>query len=98
MGWQIIQQPNKKFCIFSTVVDNIIYYNATKDQIIDYFLQEERKRVARNIEEIFQEIESGGKPYFQFTKSFEQMIDLIDRVHGKRESNKVLKLIDERES
>ena len=94
MGWQVLKQPNGLYCIFSTVVDNVIYYDGTKEQVINVFVQAERDRVARSLNEIFEALdEDGGKPYFQFTMSIDKMIETIRTHHGDLEAEKVTKLI-----
>lgn len=40
MGQQIIKQPNGKYCVWSTTVQNIIYYDCTRNDLIEYRLAE----------------------------------------------------------
>ncbi len=89
MGWQIIQQPNKKYCIFSSVVDNVTHYNCTREEIIQLFIDQEALRIRNRISEIIDQLEAGEKPYYQFTKSFEEMINTIGDIHSKKEALEV---------
>jgi len=90
MGWQIIKQPNGKYCIFSSVVDNVIYYDGTPQQILETIIEAETTPIRKRVNDIISKLDSGEKPYNQFTKSFEEMIEWIETVHGKKESQKVL--------
>lgn len=84
---QIIKQPNGKYCIFNSVVDNITYYDMTADEIINDSSMPERVRRA------IDELEEGGKPYFQFTLTFDEMLERIKQVHGRDELDRVIELV-----
>ena len=36
MGRQIIKQPNGRFCVFSSIVDNVIWYDMEQKDIVEY--------------------------------------------------------------
>lgn len=93
MGRQIIKQPNGKYCVFSSIVDNIIMYDATEQDIIDWRIREEAERVTKDIKQIISDINAGEKAYGIFTKSYSQMLDTIEDIHGKEEAEKVQKLL-----
>jgi hypothetical protein len=95
MGWQIIKQPNGKYCIFSSVVDNVTYYNCTKEQIIDIHIKQEADSIRKRVSLIIDELEDGEKPYNEFTKTFEEMLLTIEDIHGKDELEKVITLLKE---
>lgn len=95
MGWQIIKQPDGKYCIFSSVVDNVTYYNCSKEQIVGVFIKTEVERVRKEVLGIIDSLDDGYKPYHQFTKTFDQMIATIEDIHGKEEVEKVMKMIKE---
>lgn len=94
MGRQIIKQPNGKYCIFSSVVDNVTFYNMTQDEIIDEWTKEAREDIERKVKDIVSKIENNEKPYFQFTKNYDEMIEEIKEIHGNKEGNKIKKLIE----
>lgn len=95
MGWQIIKQPNGKYCIFSSVVDNVIYYNATPEEVVNAFVKQEADRIALKVNEIIDLLERGGNPYLQFTKSFDDIMSLIKDIHGSKEVKKLKDMIHE---
>lgn len=83
MGHQIIKQPNGKYALFSSNVDDFVYVNCTIDEIIEIQLEDYRKILIRKIYEIVDKLEKGEKPYYQFTMSFDEAIKWIKEVHGK---------------
>ena len=94
MGWQIIKQPNGKYCIFSSVVDNVIYYDGTPEQILNTIIEAETTPIRKRVNETISELDNGGKPYGQFTKSFDEMIEWIENVHGKKEAKTCLTILN----
>jgi hypothetical protein len=81
MSEQIIKQPNGKYCIFSSVVDSVTKYNATEEEIIADYVKDYGEKARADIKYVFKQIESGKKPYHQFTLTYEKMLDIIQRVH-----------------
>lgn len=97
MAYQIIRQPNGKYCIFSTVVDNVTMYNLTEDEIIDEFVKEQKINISEQVKLIIKSINEGRKPYYQFTKDFNSMLEFIKEIHGEDESNEVKAAIEKAE-
>lgn len=94
MGRQIIKQPNGKFCLFSTNVDNVVAYDMTENDIIDDFVDSYRNEVTQKVQSIIEKLELGEKPYNQFTLTYEQMLNEIAEIHGDKEKEKTQKLIE----
>jgi len=92
MSYQIIKQPNGKYCVFSTIVNNTIIYNCTKNEVIEIYLSMEKERVKTELKRIFEKLNKKEKPYYQFTISFEEMIKVIKKEHGIKEYNEHLKI------
>jgi hypothetical protein len=42
-------------------------------------------------------LDKGEKPYLQFTETFDEMLKTIETHHGKKEVQKVLKLINKQD-
>ncbi len=82
MGHQIIKQPDGNYCVFSTVVDNVIIVNATRQELMDYYGERARKEASRSTWKTVQDIEEGKKPYGQFTKTYDEMVETIKELHG----------------
>ena len=84
MGHQIIKQPNGKFCLFSSIVDNVIAFDCTAQDIIDIQIEVESERIKAKVSGIVEALERGEKPYHQFTMSYSEMMKFIQRTHGKK--------------
>lgn len=93
MARQIIKQPNGLYCIFSSICDNVTHYNHTKESIIEMYVQESRIEITERINGIVDQLEKGEKPYYQFTQTFDEMINWVEEFHGKDEANKLKKTI-----
>lgn len=89
MGRQIIKQPNGKYCVYSSIVDDVIYYDASREMLINQFTQDAKEGIAKQVNEVCDEIESGGKPYLQFTIDFDRLIKIIELHHGKKRAEEV---------
>jgi hypothetical protein len=92
MGKQIIRQPNGLYAIWSTVVQNIIFYDATPDEIIYELVEECREDISRDVHRVIDELKEGQKPYAQFTKTFEEALDLVAERHddGEMQRDEIL--------
>ena len=93
MSRQIVKQPNGKYLVYSIICDNVILYDATPEEIIECFVDEEKEKIQSSINSIVEKLEKGEKPYYQFTMSFQEVIDSIKLIHGKKESDKVVNFI-----
>ena len=94
MGKQIIKQPNGKYCIFSSIVDNVTHYDMTIEEIIEEWANEAKNDITEKVKNIVTKLENGEKPYYQFTYSYDDMIALIKEIHGKKESQKIKSLLE----
>jgi len=82
---QIIKQPNGKYCLFSNNVDNITHYDCSPDDIVKEWTSQYKKEMEAKVTEIISKLEKNEKPYFRFTLSFDEMLETIENVHGKKE-------------
>lgn len=74
MGTQIVKQPDGLFAVWSTVVDDFIEIDATPEQIIEERLEKEKEKIKADVMEIIEKLEQGGKPYYQFTMTYEHCL------------------------
>lgn len=77
-----MQQSNGLYAVWSSVVDDFVLLDATRDEIIEDFCEAERERITRQVNCIVTELSKGGRPYFQFTKTFDECIAIIRELHG----------------
>ena len=92
MGHQIIKQPDGNFCIYSSIVDNIINANCSKEDIIEIFQSKHGIIGKEHAEDIIKQLEEGKRPYSQFTMSFDEMLKTIKDLRGKEELEKIISL------
>lgn len=84
MAHQIIKQPDQRYLVWSTIVDDIIVYDADRQEVVDYFAEvaarEARDRAGMMIDLVD---EDPGRAYAQFTIPFEQVAVRLDEVRQK---------------
>lgn len=85
MAWQIIQQPNKKYCVFSTVVDHFIFVDVTGNDLRSVYKEEWGRQGVEKVDKVIKAIAKGEKPYHQFTQTFDEAVAWIKEVHGEFE-------------
>jgi len=95
MGRQIIKQPNGKYCIFSSIVDSVTHYDMTVEEIIEDWANEAKNKIVEDVKNIIAKLENGEQPYYQFTKSYDKMLELIKEIHGNKESEEVKSMIEQ---
>jgi hypothetical protein len=83
MGTQIVRQPDGKFALWSSVVDDFTVVDCEDEQeIIDVMVEDARKEITKTVAGIVESLRTGGKPYKQFTKSFDECVHVIVEIHG----------------
>ena len=92
MGRQIIKQPNGKYAIWSTIVDDFIFFNMTAEEWIQFRIRESAEQVRKDIEEIISKLEKGEKPYYQFTETWDDLFERLS-ILGKKDRVKEIKNI-----
>ncbi len=48
MGWSVVRQPNGRFAVFSSIVDDFILWHATRQDVIDFFVEDAAKEATQN--------------------------------------------------
>jgi len=91
MGHQIIKQPDGRYAIWSSVVDSFVLVNATKQDIIDYYIVKEIEAINKEVTEKTEALDRGEKPYAQFTMTLREALDMMKEVHGELYRNGVVK-------
>lgn len=81
MGNQIIKQPDGKYAVFSSVTDTIIAWNATYDEIVQFFVDRAVEVATRDVKQILDRVAADEpRPYYQFTMTWGQALK-EDREH-----------------
>jgi hypothetical protein len=84
MGKQIIKQPDGLYAVFSGVSDTIVLRNATVDELVEVFCEESRRQVEGMIRQTVADLDGGGRPYFQFTMTWEEALEKDSKTRRKR--------------
>jgi hypothetical protein len=82
MGHQIIRQPNGQFAIFSSHTDTIIFWNASEEDIISFYVDRATVKATHSTKWILERIVNGEpeEVYHQFALTWEEAISM-DRSH-----------------
>ena len=86
MGDMAIMQPNGHYARFSTVVDNFTHYNCTREELYSVFYEMHGCSIA--VEKM--------KKVEWCLHEFNDAIETIEMVHGKKEAEKKVYLLSER--
>lgn len=76
MGYQIIKQPDDQFAIFSTFTDTIIVWDATGQEIEDWFVQNAAERARQDVRRTLGHVGAGEprKAYCQFAMTWDEAL------------------------
>ncbi len=91
MARQIIKQPDGRYAIFSSVVDDFILLNATPQDIIDDYVVDCRTLIADKVAEVVAALDRGEKPYYDLTKTFDEAVRIVRSEHPLSETLKILR-------
>jgi|SRR6185369_1766243 len=83
MGQQIIKQPDGLFAVFSSITDTIHLYDATADEVVDYFVEQQAESTRRQVGAVLGHVAAGEprKAYYQFVKTWAEAL-AADEAHG----------------
>lgn len=84
MGYQVIRQPGTDmFGVFCSYTETFVMWEATRSDVVDFFVEIETKRAREDAERIVGLVEAGNEreAYFQFAMTWDEAVAL-DREHG----------------
>lgn len=79
MGWQIIKQPNNNYCVYSSVLDHLVFADVNEDELKEFYKEEAGRRGVNKVDDVLRDLDEGKKPYFQFTMTFDEMVESVKR-------------------
>lgn len=82
MGQQIVKQPNGQYAVWSSVVDDFVMVDASPQDIIADQTKDAHERIYQQVQQVVRDLDAGGKPYHQFTRSFDECVATIREQHG----------------
>lgn len=74
MGRQIIRQSDGLYALFSTEADSFVDGNLTRAALLAAVCGEAVERAAADAIRVMDALDAGGKPYHQFTLSWDQAL------------------------
>ncbi len=82
MGRQVIRQPDGLLAVLSSITDTIILWDATPDDVVDFFVDEAAGRARESAQRVVGLVAEGREreAYHQFALSWEEAI-LEDQAH-----------------
>ena len=72
MGRIVVTQPDGKHAIFSTIIDDFILYDATRDELIEFLLNDKRR-----------EVENFVNVSLKKENRLGECLETVKHVHGK---------------
>ena len=82
MPAQVVRQPDGRYAVWSSVTDDFVAVNLEAADVIEATAQSAAEEVRQEMTRIIGVLEKGGKPYFQFTKTFEECVETTLANHG----------------
>ena len=95
MGQQIIKQPNGKYALFSSIVNDFIMIEADPQDIIDEWVRQYKLDMEKSVAEIVTALKKNEKPYGEFTMPFDEAVKTVKQCHGEN-AESLRKLVDRR--
>ena len=90
MGTFIVQQPNGLYCRFSTVVDCPTHFNMTKEEYIQYRIDELKEELERSFEsklKPFEWVEEYFRPMNMSEEEFKKVLEAMSKPVDKKGGN-----------
>lgn len=75
MSWQILKEPYGGYCIWSSTVEDLLYYNLTEDEVIEIYLENFGVSGMISAKEVIGRIEINVRAYGEFTLTFDEVMD-----------------------
>lgn len=82
MAYQVMKQPNGKLAVWCTVGQEIVVYDATVDDVIDYMVAQQRILITQHVERIVADVVAGKPFYGSRTLSWGDALEYMKRQHG----------------
>lgn len=89
MGYQIVMQTQyglendpQLYAIWSSYTDSIIFWDATEEEIHEFFRDEALSRFEESHARLMEDVKTKVRPYHQFTLTWEQAVKEHALRHG----------------
>ena len=91
MGKAIVPLPNGRYSIWSTIVDNFVAMDGTKEDVLEYFAEAAKEEALRSWGEVFKAYEEDG--FAMGIRDYEECLENIRDVHGEKEMEVIKKVL-----
>lgn len=91
MGAYFAKQPNGLYCRFSSVVDAITHYNLTKEEVVNYFVEEAKEEAEYMLEHrlhTFDEVIDDFRPYNCTIDEIDELVKEMGQKEGLKPEEK----------
>lgn len=88
MGRCVTKQPNGNYAIFSSIVDDFVLLDATKDELLKAVMDEAASRAKEDYTQILDELDGKVPSRRGDRDSFKDCLKTVERVHGKRKASR----------
>jgi hypothetical protein len=89
MGHHVIRQPNGKLALFSTIVDDFLVWDATKEELMAYEFAQEQQRLAEQMarwEQLIVRTQETGTGWPE-SYTWGEALAAINAVHGQERAD-----------
>lgn len=82
MARLIVKQSNGKYGMWSTIIDDFLYKNLTKEEYIELFARIIYEEKIEKMKRVFEKVENGDKNFNLYLKSYEECLEILrDKEH-----------------
>jgi len=89
----IIKQPNGLYCIYDTTIDDIVLHNASKEELVEYYINQSKITITNNVEHSLKKLNNNEQKSL-FRLSYNEAIETIEQIHGKGRVEQIQNLIN----
>ena len=77
-------QPDGKYSVWGSISGSFLLTGATRQEIIDFKVAEAKERASENTKALFDQIESGKNPYYQFKVEWQEAVASHNRKYPEQ--------------
>lgn len=76
---QIVQQPDGKYAVWCTIIDDFEVYDCTRQEVIRYCAKMAARSSRENTKEILAKLDRKEKPYYESTIPWREMRKMVPK-------------------
>lgn len=71
----IVKQPNGFYAVWSSIVEDFIFYDCTPEEIIEEYIKEQSEDIKKWVPEFIKKLDDGKKPFGNRTMTWEKALE-----------------------